>query len=215
MSSRIRLVLLLLVACLAVGCATQPPAVEPNVNVAPGGPMTGGEKIVRGLYRAACFLPDRLLDVTDMFSFILGVGYGFDLHRHLTYYCHVPSIGWYRSWDISWRHGRRLGFVHNQEQEAGFLNMYFHDATFVGWGLGWKDGERVTVMKTLESAPTDAEVYKKKIRDKWAVGLTYGPFGAGPRFGFNIHPLEIADLFVGLATLGFVDIGHDDLASRR
>jgi hypothetical protein len=168
--------------------------------------------------RAAMFVPDRFLDMLDMVSVGLGVGYGFDVNRHLTYYMHVPTLGAYRSFNFfNWYPNRNLCWSINQEREAGILTVYRYNSRFDGGGTGWDNGEPGSGIKTYaEKYSVDVldPIYQDGYRDVWALGVAYGPVILSPRIEFDIHPVEVADFAVGFLTLGLVDIRDDDNVDR-
>jgi len=165
------------------------------------------------------FLPDRVLDFLDLVSFGLGVGYGFDIHRQITCYFHVPALGIYRSFNfINWYYKRNLCWCIRKEEEAGLFDAVIYRSEFRGSGTGWNEGRRGSGEKSYSKrglASADDDIHHEGFRDPWAIGLAYGPAILSPRVEIEIHPVELADFVVGLVTFGLVDISEDDLATPR
>ena len=168
--------------------------------------------------RVILYIPDRLMDALDVVTFGLGAGYGFDVDRHATYFLHVPTLGWYKSFNfLNWNYKRNLCYAVNEETEMGFLPFYSYSSKFSGKGTGWDSGAPGSGEKEYAKkggiSPQDP-IYKEGYRDPWALGVAYGPVLLSPRVEVDLHPVEVADLIVGLVTFGFVDLSSDDYAVK-
>jgi len=167
--------------------------------------------------RVIMFFPDRFMDMLDVFSGGVGVGYGIRFARHITYYLHVPSISLYRSFNLRWDYNRDLCWCINNESEFGLLFLWIYDSEFTGKGTGWNNGKPGEgTKKYAEQYTTDIDdpIHKEGFRDPWAVGLGYGPLILSPTIEIDVHPVELVDFAVGLVTLGIVDVRGDDFVSR-
>lgn len=156
------------------------------------------EKIGRAIM---FYLPNRLVDISDIFSMGMGFGPEVKLDVRLTGYANWG--GFYGDkYFVSKGYDRRIG-----------------GGTSTGWA--WNDTIKTNEFLIIEdsfggvenifydtdgktNASPDLEIYKNHDRDFWACGVGIGWLMP---VNFDIHPVEVAD-----AILGFfmVDISEDD-----
>ena len=166
--------------------------------------------------RVGWFIPDRCLDLLDILSVGLGGGYGISANRQITAWCHVPTIGAYRCWNIfNWKYNRNFSWwIEKEGLDFGLLPLYSYRYKLKGSGTGWDNGAPGEGVKEYDGhliAKLDDPMYAEGTADPWAIGGAYGPAILSPRIELALHPVEIGDFIAGLFTLGFVDIRSDDL----
>ena len=181
---------------------------------APPPPARAARAEPSALLRVACFLPDRVLDLLDMVSFGIGIGYGFDIHRQVTCLFHVPTLGMYKSVNlVNWYYKRNLCMCTREETEFGLLPFVLYRSEFFGGGTGWDKGALGSGVKEYASvglgSPGDP-IHEERFRDPWAIGVHYGPVLLSPRVELELHPVEIVDFLLGLVSLGYLDVTDDD-----
>jgi len=156
-----------------------------------------------GLARTLLYLPDRVLDLLDVFSFDVHLGWGLFLNLHVTRAVQLGAGGRVAA-GLGWHDHRSFGVQTLSEGEivipavglqgiagllAGTSGLYS-----VGDGLAGVHGPM-------------AELYQV-YRDYWAVGFQATGLVGG--IDFDFHPVEMADFLVGFSTVDFL---HDDLAA--
>lgn len=151
------------------------------------------------------YLPDRLLDILDMFSFDVhwGLGAYADVHatRAVQFVAGARAVS-----GVGWHGHRSLGMLSQADTALVVLPFGGHatSASLVGSsGIisgSWTEGPL--------HRPSD-DLYAD-FADYWAVGgsATAGIVGVS----VDVHPVQIFDMLVGWATF---DPGNDDLAHTR
>lgn len=155
--------------------------------------------------RVAWWLPDRLLDLLDVFSFDLRFGYGLAADVHLTRAAALAAGG-SASLGVGWHEQRSLGVrVANQ----GGWRFGSAGGGF-DWGFDVGTGERRVGGGRREAGAEPDDLLYQEWRDYWSLGASVHALLLGAEFDF--HPVELADFLGGL--VGF-DLGHDDRATTR
>ena len=207
--------LLLAAAILASGCPAGESAFqrgEPNFTA-----------------RLFFFLPNRILDLLDIVSFRVGLGFGYptiDVHvtRFFTFggdCSRGEGVGNASVNPLAWRYKRNLCAEVYATESMGFGPMYDYRFTRLGFGSGWDNGAPGSGTKEYSCDERDSwitrldePVYVDGERDPWEVGAALGmfPFAAfGIRGELGIHPVELVDFVFGFVTGGGVDVVGDDL----
>jgi hypothetical protein len=151
---------------------------------------------------ALLYIPNRLVDATDIFTIDLSLGGGFFAEMQATRYCQFGgSYG--ESWFLSKGYARQYGVGHkNTTKRLGFLCME-EEVTYVDETTGTVK-EYVIDFPQLAIADRDLDAFKDNDVDFWKIG---GRLGLIVGAGVGIHPIEIADFLTGFFWL---DIMEDD-----
>lgn len=151
------------------------------------------------------YLPDRLLDLTDILSFDAHLGLGAFANLHFTRAVQF-GLGARGVGGIGWHDHRSLG-VQGQAESGAVLPGV--GAQAYSGSIAGTSGVFATSDATAGVHRPSNRVYQQ-LRDYWAVGaaVTVGAVGVD----FDLHPVELADFFVGIA--GF-DLLHDDFAGTH
>lgn len=171
--------------------------------------------------KVATNVKSRVLDLTDPVS--VGIGMGIGASVRATNYAQGGAL--FTLAKNSFR-GRHVQSPINFSPEFG-ISPLFHVRSIDDPEAGF-DGRAVIVGKTLVDAneeswsgwaederwqwfPSRSEYAAHYDRHLWDVGLSlYGIVGLDLAVNLIETPFELADFFVGLVTLGFVDLGGDD-----
>jgi len=155
--------------------------------------------------RIVLYIPDRILDVLDIFSFDLHFGGGILVNAHATRALQVgaglQSVG-----GIGWHDNRSLGFEGQKEAALNIL-AFGPDAcsmTRVGTS-GIQD-----VSDGIAFLHTPTKHLYQEYRDYWGVGASVTLLFIGVDVDF--HPVQVLDLLGGF--VGF-DLCSDDFAHTR
>jgi len=152
--------------------------------------------------RVFLYLPDRLLDLADIFSFDVHVAGGAYANLHLTRAAQF-GLGGRSTAGLGWHDHRSLGTLVQSESEATLPGVGAQAA--VGLAAGTSGVQSFRDADAGVRGPSD-ELYQE-YRDYWAVGVAATAGLAGVDFDF--HPVELADFLVGFSTFDFL---HDDFA---
>ncbi len=156
------------------------------------------------------FIPDRILDALDMVSggvAVLGVGVGAEVH--VTRYASLgagaqamvlPNLFWYYN-----RNLMTTAYATGVIASGGPYQDYI--LKFFGVGTGMDKGRPGAGRKVFRKAGMFSK-QDKMCQEGWM-----DPWGIGFGWALELHPVEIADFFAGLFTVGFVDISRDDYAN--
>ncbi|MFT7464963.1 MAG: hypothetical protein ACI9EF_003323 [Pseudohongiellaceae bacterium] len=171
-----------------------------GVNVALRRPEQSGV-----LARVAWWLPDRLLDLFDVLSFDVRLGYGLAGDLHLTQGAALAAgaaggigVGWHEQRSLGLRVGQYSGWRLGSDG-AGF-----------DWGFDAGTGERRIGGARREGGSYPEALIYQEWRDYWAVGVSAHVVLLGARL--ELHPVQLADFFGGW--VGF-DLGNDDQGGTR
>jgi hypothetical protein len=151
------------------------------------------------------YVPDRILDVLDIFSFDVHMGLGVYGDVHATRA--LQASGGFRTvGGFGWNEHRSLGL--KRQDEAGLAVAFFGSETYSGTLSGTSSVETGSWVVAGVHMPTD-DLYQD-FQDYWAVGVgvTAGIIG----FDFDVHPLQIVDFAAGLVML---DPLNDDFADTE
>lgn len=155
--------------------------------------------------RIGWYLPDRILDILDVFSFDVHVGFGVYVDAHATRWLGL-AVGGRVIGGFGWHEHRSLGV---QAKGEGGLSVLAFDgsgrfASRAGTsGVDAWGGGHGGVM-------TPGDGYFQEYMDFWALGASVTGGLAGAEV--DVHPLEIFDLLVGWFL--FDPLG-DDFATTR
>lgn len=152
--------------------------------------------------RVLLYLPDRILDLLDLFSFDVHVGPGLFLDLHVTRVAQV-GVGGRFVGGLGWHEGRSLG---GQFQGESALNIPFVGTSAYLGGRAGTSGLAMTRQAIFDLHRPSDPMYQEW-RDYWAVGVAATAGVAG--VDFDLHPLELVDFIVGFATIDFL---RDDFA---
>lgn len=148
------------------------------------------------------YIPDRILDFLDTFSFDVHFGLGLYANLHVTRAVQVGAGG-RGVGGIGWHDMRSLGAQGWAEAEAVIPGV---GAQAIVGALAGTSGV-ITIADGLAGLHRPSAALYQKYRDYWAVGFAVTAAVVG--VDFDIHPVEIADFFVGWSTFDFL---HDDFA---
>ena len=147
------------------------------------------------------YIPNRVIDATDIITLDFSVGGDFALEMQATRYFQIGgSYG--ESYFMAKGYSRQFGFGRKITNHFGFGFME-KDVTFVDESTGTIKEYVIDFPKFL-TADYDLDAYRDKDVDFWKIG---GRFGWVIGIGFGIHPLEIADFITGI---GWIDMSNDD-----
>jgi hypothetical protein len=155
--------------------------------------------------RALLYLPDRLLDLTDVVSFDLHLGFGLYGNVHLTRALQA-GLGARGVTGVGWHERRSLGL--RTEAGSGFVLLALGaegtSGTLTGTSglFSWSEG--------LAGLQRPEHVLYQEVRDYWAVGGALTALVLG--IDFDLHPLQVADFAAGWLTVDFLG---DDFAATR
>jgi hypothetical protein len=170
-----------------------------GVNFAQRKPVDAGM-----LAHVAWYLPDRVLDLFDIFSFDVHLGPGLLVDVHATRAVHLPAFGGRLVGGIGWYPQRSLGMQTQAEGTLSFLPM--GTSSYSGSRYGTSGQQAISTSLSGLHRPSH-ELYTY-YRDYWALGASVTGVIAG--FGFDLHPLQVGDFLAGV--VGF-DPLNDDFAT--
>jgi hypothetical protein len=154
--------------------------------------------------RIVAYPLNRVLDMLDVVSFGVGIGYGMEVHctRALQLsYMEVPScplVGWWPKRELATQFG---GY-----QEAAFGPWSFKKHKYKR--MGTRGAREIDIEHEGLDEPSDP-IYQQHL-DYWGIGAAAYAFFMGAEF--EVHPVEIADLVCGIL---FIDFMWDDIGHRR
>ncbi|MGQ0551657.1 MAG: hypothetical protein ACT4PU_00380 [Planctomycetota bacterium] len=151
------------------------------------------------------YLPDRVLDILDVFSFDVHFGLGAFVNVHLTRFFQ-GGAGFRSVGGIGWHRHRSLGLM--AQAEAGIVFPVAGTQAYGGSIIG-TSGIIVGSDSLAGMHRPSAEFYQE-YRDYWAIGAAVTAAIVGVDFDF--HPVQLADALVGFAAVDFL---NDDFAHTR
>jgi hypothetical protein len=155
--------------------------------------------------RALLYLPDRFVDLCDVLSFDVHLGFGLwaDVHatRALQAMAGTRSIQ-----GLGWHERRSLGTRDQAESGFTLLAIGAHASAGTLIGTSGVYGYAATLGGLHE--PSDRPY--QEIRDYWALGAAFTLAFVGMDFDF--HPVQLADFAAGWLTVDFL---NDDFAHTR
>lgn len=155
--------------------------------------------------RVLLYLPDRLLDMADVFSFDVHFGLGAYANVHFTRAAQAGG-GFRAVGGFGWHDQRSLGLQSQSIVGVSALGMgtQAFGASMVGTSGVFSTGDAMVGLHR-----PSMEIYQDYL-DYWAVGasVTAGIVGVD----FDFHPIELVDALLGFTTL---DILNDDFGRTR
>ena len=147
------------------------------------------------------YIPNRIVDATDMFSFNVNAGDGFWLEMQATRFAQMGGSN-SKSYFMTKGYSRQFGCGHKDTKRfsLGFLE---NDLTVVSETTGNVE-DYVIYFPYLAVANRHLYPFRDGDVDFWKIGGNMGWFIGG---GFGFHPIEVADFFTGI--IG-IDISRDD-----
>ena len=155
--------------------------------------------------RALLYLPDRLLDLADLVSFDLHLGFGLYANLHATRALQA-GLGARGITGVGWHERRSLGL--RAQEDSGFALLAV-GAEATSGTLSGTSGI-FSWSETLAGLQRPEHVLYQEVRDYWAVGGAATLLILG--IDFDLHPLQVADFAAGWLTADFLG---DDFASTR
>lgn len=147
------------------------------------------------------YIPNRLVDATDIITVDMSLGGAFSAQMQATRYFQLGgSYG--ESYFVAKSYARRFGTGHKDTKHFGFFFME-KDITFVDETSG-SIKEYVIDFPQFLTADYHLDAFRDKDVDFWEIGGRIGWFVG---VGLGIHPIEIADFITGIFWL---DISNDD-----
>lgn len=155
--------------------------------------------------RVLLYLPDRLLDLADLVSIDLHLGFGLYANLHATRALQA-GVGARGITGIGWHERRSLGI--REQQESSFVLAAVGAEASSGVLTGTSG--IVSWSETVAGLQAPSHSLYQEARDYWAVGagLTLIFLGAD----LDFHPVQAADFVAGVATTDFLG---DDFATTR
>ena len=152
------------------------------------------------------YIPNRLVDVFDIFSLDFKIGDGFWAEMQTTRYAQIGGSN-AKGYFMTKGYNRQYGFGHKEIHRFG-LAFWEHDLTIVDDTIGSVKEYRLYFPNYLSFfdnvANRNLDAFASGDVDFWKIG---GNLGWYIGFGFGMHPIEVADLITGIF---FVDISEDD-----
>ena len=150
------------------------------------------------------YIPNRLVDMADMFSVTLGFGPAIGAKVHCTRYLALGGeVG--ATAQMVKGYNRQYGFDRSNGWDASFL-MIGGESREVDEPIGSvkKYFYYTTGVPSMDKTPYD---FHNGAKDFWLIGAK---FAALVEFNFELHPVEIADFILGWV---FIDIKGDDFTA--
>ena len=158
----------------------------------------------RSLGRAILlYLPNRVLDVLDLISLEVGVGFNPHLNIHVTQAVQL-GLGTGTNFSLVKDYSRQYGTAMTLERE---FSLPFY--TSCQQSVRSPMGTVIPVEYNKVGMPSrDDEMFQSGAKDYWAIGFDSWILLFLGKAHADVHPVELADLVAGF--LG-VDFRHDDL----
>jgi hypothetical protein len=155
--------------------------------------------------RVILYLPDRLLDLADLASLDLHLGFGLYANLHATRALQA-GLGARGITGFGWHERRSLGI--REQRESSFVLAALGAEASAGTLTGTSGIHAWS--ETLAGLQEPGDTLYQEVRDYWAVGAALTLLFIGVDLDF--HPLQAADLVAGVATVDFLG---DDFATTR
>jgi hypothetical protein len=155
--------------------------------------------------RALLYLPDRLLDLADVLSLDLHLGFGLYANVHATRALQA-TLGARGVTGLGWHDRRSLGL---REQEDTGVVLLAVGAESTSGTLSGTSGI-FSWAETLAGLQDPEDVLYQEVRDYWGLGVAATLLFLG--IDLELHPLQVADFAAGCLTVDFLG---DDFASTR
>jgi hypothetical protein len=174
-------------------------------------PLLGSNQPVRApaarppLVRALLYLPDRLLDLADVASLDLHLGFGLYANLHATRALQA-GLGVRGVTGVGWHERRSLGL--RSQEDSGVVLVALGAETTSGTLSGTSG--IFSWAETLAGLQEPADVLYQEVRDYWGLGAAVTVLLLG--LDLELHPLQLADFAAGWLTVDFL---RDDFAATR
>lgn len=174
-------------------------------------PLLGSNVAVREPVDAAWwehvlwYLPDRVLDLLDIVSFDVHLGFGLWVDVHATRAAQV-ALGARSVGGLGWHTQRSLGV--RAQTQAGISLLPFGAEGYGAYTAGTSGARGGSWSESGLHNPSSSLYQDEK--DYWAVGGSVTAVVAG--VDFDVHLMQIADFVAGVLTF---DLLNDDFASSR
>lgn len=155
--------------------------------------------------RALLYLPDRLLDLADVASLDLHLGFGLYANVHATRALQA-ALGVRGVTGVGWHERRSLGL--REQEDTGLVLVAFGAESTSGRTSGTSG--IFSWAETLAGLQDPRDVLYQEVRDYWALGGAATVLVLG--LDFDLHPLQVADFAAGWVGVDFL---RDDFASTR
>jgi hypothetical protein len=155
--------------------------------------------------RLLLWVPNRILDAIDTFSFDVHVGFGVGVDVHVTRAFQAVAMLRGGTAGVGWHWGRSLGVLTRAEAGLAAGPFGFNAGTMAIAGTAGADSGSLTIGGI--HSPGD-EVYAEEHRDYWAAGASVTAAVVG--VDVDVHLGEILDLILGIF---LIDIYGDDIGS--
>jgi len=155
--------------------------------------------------RVLLYLPDRLLDLADLVSLDLHLGFGLYANVHATRAVQA-GLGTRGVTGVGWHERRSLGL---REQQESSLVLVAIGAEATSGALTGTSGI-LSWSETVAGLHGPRDPLYQEVRDYWAVGAGLTLIFIGMDLDF--HPVQVADFVAGIATVDFLG---DDFATTR
>lgn len=165
-------------------------------------PSRSGKMLENAGWAALMYIPNRIIDATDIFTLQAGAGGAFAVDVHVTKYFQIG--GWHGpSYFLEKGYARQYGGGNKSGSAFGIL-CFDYNETFVTETFGTV---REYYIEKDEFGMADfmLDPYMSDDADFWAIGFNGGWL---LNFAANVHPIEIADFVTGIF---FIDLMNDDL----
>ncbi|MCF6174315.1 MAG: hypothetical protein L3J71_00965 [Victivallaceae bacterium] len=173
-------------------------------NLSPGSPVEEGKgSHANDMGRVLLlYIPNRIIDATDIFTMSLGAGGHGAMEVHLTRYFQLG--GWHGpNYFLTKGYARQYGGGYQHGTEAGIFCFNYNE-TFITENFGTV--KEYYIDKTdFGLATFELPAYENSAADFWEIGAHVGWL---VNVSVNIHPVEIADFLTGLV---FYDLMGDDI----
>lgn len=164
-------------------------------------PATFMERVKKLSRTCLLYIPNRIVDAADIFSFNVYVGNSFVMEMQATRFAQIGgSTG--QSYFFTKGYKRQFGFGRKKCERAG-LAYGEKDETVVYETTG-SVKEYSIYFPNFLTANDRLDAFQNDDVDFWKLGGNMGWFFGG---GFAMHPIEVADFFTGLVG---IDISEDD-----
>jgi hypothetical protein len=147
------------------------------------------------------YIPNRIVDATDIITFNMNVGDGFWAEMQMTRFAQMGG-SYSEGYFMTKAYSRQFGFGHKDTKRFGLVYLE-NDVTLVNETSG-SVNEYMIFFPHFAVADHNLAPFQDEDVDFWKAGGNIGWFIG---VGFGIHPIEIADFITGIIGL---DISEDD-----
>ncbi len=155
-------------------------------------------RVFRGIL---LYIPNRIVDATDIMTFNVNAGDFFEWQMQITRYIQIGGFTG-ENYSVGGAYRRQYGTWHKNSERFGF-GFWEKEVTVVDDTTG-SVNEYMIYFPHLLVANHRLYAFNYSDVDFWEASFNFGWFIG---FGFAMHPLEFADFFTGIV---FVDLSDDD-----